>query len=73
VLFPPDMAHLLATRRPQAPATARRHRDLLRGPRFPRRTRLRGLAMRLLTRRHRPRRAANAPGAGRVGERGIAG
>jgi hypothetical protein len=68
VLFPPDMAHLLATSRPHAPATSRSRRDLLRGSRFPRRERLRGLAMRLLSRRNRPRRAVRAPGAGRVGE-----
>ena len=68
MLFPPDMAHLLATRRPQAPATSRTSRALLRGARFPRRDRNRGLAMRLLARRNRPRRALRAPGAGRVGD-----
>jgi len=68
VLFPPDMAHLLARPRRQAPATPRRRRDLLRGKRLPHRDGLRGLAMRLLTRHNRPRRASSAPGAGRVGE-----
>jgi len=68
VLFPPDMAHLLAKPRRQAPATSQRRRDLLRGSRLPPRERLRGLAMRLLTRRNRPRRASGAPGTGRVGE-----
>ena len=51
MLFPPDMAHLLARPRRQAPATPRRRRDLLRGKRLPHRDGLRGLAMRLLTRR----------------------
>jgi len=68
VLFPPDMAHLLAKPRRQAPATPRPRRDLLRGKRLPHRDGLRGLAMRLLTRRNRPRGASSAPGAGRVGE-----
>jgi hypothetical protein len=51
------MAQLLATtakRRPQAPAAPRSSRDLLRGLRFPRRTRRAVAAGRLLVRFERP-------------------
>jgi len=51
MLFAPQMAQLLATtakRRPQAPAAPRSPRDLLRGLRFPRRSRRAVAAGRLL-------------------------
>ena len=51
MLFDPQMAQLLATsakRRPQAPAAPRTPRVLLRGLRFPRRTRRAAAAGRLL-------------------------
>jgi hypothetical protein len=57
MLFAPQMAQLLATtakRRPQAPAAPRSSRDLLRGLRFPRRTRRAVAAGRLLVRFERP-------------------
>jgi hypothetical protein len=58
MLFDPQMAQLLASsakRRQQAPAAPRsRRRDLLRGLRFPRRTRRAVAAGRLLVRFERP-------------------
>ena len=56
MLFAPQMAQLLATsakRRQQTPAAPRTPRDLLRGLRFPRRTRRAVAAGRLLTRLQR--------------------
>jgi hypothetical protein len=55
MLFAPQMAQLLADsakRRPQAPAAPRTRRDLLRGLRFPRRSRRAVAAGRLLSRLH---------------------
>jgi hypothetical protein len=56
MLFAPQMAQLLATsanRRPHAPAAPRTRRALLRGLRFPRRSRRAVAAGRLLTRPQR--------------------
>jgi hypothetical protein len=53
MLFSPQMAQLLATsakRRPHAPAAPRNRRELLRGLRFPRRSRRAVAAGRLLLR-----------------------
>jgi hypothetical protein len=58
MLFDPQMAQLLATsakRRPHAPAAPRTPRVLLRGLRFPRRTRRAVAAGRLLPRAYRRR------------------
>ena len=58
MLFDPQMAQLLATsakRRPQTPAAPRTHRVLLRGLRFPRRTRSAVAVGRLLPRQPRRR------------------
>ena len=60
MLFAPQMAQLLAHSagsRPQAPAAPRTRRALLRGSRFPRRTRRAVAAGRLLANLQRPQRS----------------
>ena len=70
MLFAPQMAHLLASHRPQAPAAPRPHsRDLLRGLRFPRRSPDTPAARRLLPARPAPAATPPAAGAGRAIQR----
>lgn len=57
MLFAPQMAHLLATRRPHAPAAPRRRRVLLRGLRPPHRSPRAVAAGRPLSGLGKPRRA----------------